>query len=157
MMTTAHMENSAWAAWLAGEENAAAREHLAACDACAQEAADLRGNLAAFRESLHAASQAREFAWARPLEDRAAASWSSLLLHWVPRAALAACLLAAVILMHAPRPTPPAVSSDAADNALLESIQNDLNQQVPTALAPAESLVAQMTSNNNSQGQGGNQ
>jgi hypothetical protein len=157
MTQTLHLENSAWAAWLAGEEEPAAREHLAACDACAQEAAALRGHLAAFRETIHSASEAREFAWARSAEDRPAASWGSILLHWVPRAALAACLLAAVILMNAPRPAPPAVSSDAADNALLEAIQNDLNQQAPTALAPAESLLAQMTSNSHSQGQGGNQ
>jgi hypothetical protein len=155
-MRMTHLENSAWAAWLAGEENLAALEHLGWCAACRKEATGLRRALAAFRETIHAAGETHEIAWVRPADDCAEAGWRWAFMRWVPRAALAVCLLAAVLLMHSPRPAPPPASSDAADNALLQSIQNDLSRQVPSALAPAESLVAQMTTDTNQKAQGGN-
>lgn len=153
---TTHLENAAWAAWLSGEENPATSKHLDACGACAEESRGLRGSVKAFREALFNAGEMHPIAWTRPAEARAEAHWRPMLQRWAPRLALAACVLAAVLLMHAPQPAPAPVSSDAADNALLQSIQNDLSRQVPTALAPAESLVAQMTEDTNDT-QGGNQ
>jgi hypothetical protein len=153
---TAHLENAAYADWLLGEENPATGEHLGACDVCAKEAGGLHRSVEAFREAILAAGEPHSIVWTAPAQTSAPAGWRMGFRRWAPRMALAACVLAAVLLMRSPAPAPAPVSSDAADNALLESIQDDLNRQAPAALAPAESLVAQMTAGSNSNAQGGN-
>jgi hypothetical protein len=158
----AHLEDFAMAAWLAGEEDAAALAHLEACTPCRKEAVDLRERLKKFSEAVHAAGDAREIRWVQPAEAAAVQRISpGVVLAWTVRGALAACVLVLALLMNAPRPSAPAPSSDAADNALLQAIQSDLNQRAPQALAPAELLLAQMTVSENSNGeleqQGGKQ
>ena len=157
---TTHLSDIALAEWLQGEEDSAALEHLEACEACRKEAVDFRGKLGAFREAFVADSEAREFKWARPADKPATwrPAWSALLV-WSARAALAACVLAAVLWMRSPKPAPAPAPSDAADNALLERIQADLSRQAPQALEPAESFLAQMTvaQNGETEQQGGKQ
>jgi hypothetical protein len=154
---TAHLENAALAAWLGRDDDPATLEHLGWCTPCRKEATRMRRALATFRETIYAAGGAREFVWTPPVGARAQAGWHFAVLRWAPRAALAACLLAAVLLMHSPRPAPPPEPSDAADDALLMDIQNDLSCQTPAALAPAESLVAQMIPDSDNHAQGGDQ
>jgi hypothetical protein len=157
-----HISDWTLADWLGGEEDAAALDHMESCGACRKEAVDLRGKIETFRDALHAAGDARDFTWTPPAESVAERKplWGQIL-NWSARAALVACVLALVLLMNSPRPQPPAVSTDAQDNALLENIQSDLSQQSPQALEPAETFLAEMTVKENSSGkieqQGGKQ
>jgi hypothetical protein len=157
---TTHLSDIALAQWLEGQEDSAALQHLEACAACRKEAVDFRGKIGAFREALFTEGEEKEFTWVRPAEEPATwrPAWG-IVLAWSARAALAACLLAAVLWMGSPRPAPPAASSDAADNALLERIQADLSRQAPEALEPAELFLAQMTvtENGETEQQGGKQ
>ena len=147
----AHVEDAEFAAWLVGEEDQVTLEHLDSCDACRREAVDFRRALGAFRDALRNAAEERRIAWAPPAQAVAgtARRWLSAeaFLRWAPRAALAASVLAAALVMRSPRPAAPPASTDAADNALLLEIDADLSRQAPAALAPAETLVAQMSSN----------
>lgn len=157
---TTHLSDTALAEWLEGEGDSAAIEHLEACEPCRKEAVDFRGKLGAFRAALFAEGERRQLQWTRPAE--APATWRpawGTILAWSARAALAACVLAAVLWMRSPRPAPAPAPSDAADNALLENIQNDLSRQAPQALEPAESFLAQMTvtENGETEPQGGKQ
>lgn len=155
---TMHLEDRKLAQWLEGEADAAPLEHLEACEPCRKEAVDFRRSLTAFREAIFAEGKAREFRWTPPAEAPAARrpAWGTVLA-WSLRAALAACVLAAVLWMRPPKPAPAPAASDAADDALLQKIQSDLSQQAPDALQPAESFVAQMTVQKSSNSQGGKQ
>jgi hypothetical protein len=155
---TTHLSDVALAQWLEGEEDSAALEHLEACSTCRKEAVDFRAKLGAFREALFAEGERRQLQWTRPAEAPATGlpAWSTIVA-WSVRAALAACVLAAVLWMRSPRPAPAPAPSDASDNALLERIQADLSRRAPQALEPAESFLAQMTvtENGETEQQGG--
>jgi hypothetical protein len=158
----AHLNDTNLTAWLLGGDDLKVWEHLEACPPCRKEAVELRERLQAFSEAIQTAGETREIKWVQPAEGSTERKVSAgVILTWAARAALAACVLAMALLIHAPRPAAPAAAGDAADNALLEKIQADLDRQAPQALEPAESLLAQMTvtdsSNPDVEQQGGNQ
>jgi hypothetical protein len=156
----AHLDDEALTAWLVGGDELRVLEHLETCAYCRKEAVDLRQRLQSLSDAIHDAGEARgiERVWSAPAATGRKV-FAGAILTWTARAALAACVLATALLIHSPRPTGPADSGDASDNALLEKIQADLNRRAPRALAPAESLLAQMTvtENSNTELQGGKQ
>lgn len=149
-----HLEDTEFASWLVGEEDLGTLEHLDACGSCRREAVDFRRALGAFRDAIRDAANKRQIEWTPPVQTLAgtAGRWldAEVILRWAPRAALAACVLMMALLMRSPRPAAPPALTDAADNALLLEIDTDLSRQAPAALAPAETLVAQMSSDESS-------
>jgi len=149
---TSHLNNDQFAAWILGEREPAAAAHVAACDACRQEAEALATGLAGLRDASYAAAQRPEFFWSRQRATIAAQLSAGLrpMLRWAP-AVLATILMAAALLLvkaRAPQPLAPANENTAAvvlqseqDDALLIEVQNDVGRYTPAALEPAQALA----------------
>ena len=122
------------------------RAHLAACPACSQELDRLRRVTSALRDSARAQAEQPESFWAR--QRSAAASRVSgrsvRPLAWA--AAIAVAVLAATLLRE-PRPAAPPAPTVDPDQALLVSVEQAVNRQVPQALAPAALLTQEMSRN----------
>ena len=59
------------------------------------------------------------------------------MLRWAVTAVMAVILVGAAMLIHVPRHTEQANNNDAADDALLLAVNNDIQRDYPKALAPA--------------------
>lgn len=143
-MMIGHLQERTFASWALDPTDAVAVAHLNECDACRREAVDFRSRLTAFREALLVAGDQRRLEWAAPVESETRhISLPLAILTWAPRVVLATILLAFAIVTYRPKPVAPPVSADANDEALLLSINDDLNRNVPKALAPAEFIVSE--------------
>jgi anti-sigma factor RsiW len=146
-MIIGHLQERTFANWALDPTDAIASAHLDQCEACRREMVEFRRKLATFRESLFAVSESQSLTWTAPAQSEVRRhSFSNVILTWGPRVVLATLLLAFAIVTHRPRPAVAPVSSDASDQALLLSINDDLSRSVPEALAPAEVLVSQTNS-----------
>jgi hypothetical protein len=143
-MITGHLQERTFANWALDPTDAVAIAHLDQCEACRREAVEFRRKLVTFRESLFAVSESQRLTWAAPAQSEVRRhSFSNVILTWAPRVVLATLLLAFAIATHRSRPAVAPVSSDASDQALLLSINEDLDRSVPEALTPAEILVSE--------------
>lgn len=123
----------------------AAEDHLRSCLTCSSELEGLRRSLVIFRQ---AASSYAEHAYARPAMYRAsiapAPRFRSHVLYWATAAALAIAIALPFSLRHhstpAPHPTAATVTTaphnTQSDEALLDSIDQDLSADVPVAMEP---------------------
>jgi len=124
---------------------AMAREHLAACPACREEAKSLRLLLSRYTETVHAAAERPESFWE--------AQQTAIARHWsgrpVPRrlvwAVAAACVVLAAALLVGDTPSPEAIAQADADQTLLVDVQRSVRRELPRALEPA-ALLAQEVS-----------
>ena len=138
-----HLSDAQFAAFALGER-AAAAEHIAACEHCRHEAESLAAGLLRFREQAHAAAARDDFFWARQrAQVRARVPWTERpLLRWASTAVAAIVLAGALLLVRVPAPQPePLPNPDAADEALLLEVQNDVGRYAPAALQPAQALA----------------
>ena len=134
----------------AGPRSLAVEKHLAACSPCRAELASLSGSLSAFRTAATGASALYTPSQLLRSHTSIAPSRFSR-----PRAAWAAGLVAAAALctvsisaLHKPAApaasiateAPTEVSSAQSDDALLQSIDQDLSTSVPPSLAPLENI-----------------
>jgi hypothetical protein len=146
-----HLSDEQFAEWLAGEASPEAQEHVRGCELCSREAAGLRDQISRYALAVRrqaAGSESsrlvRKLTPARTLLFRR--------LRWAGAAALALLLAAQTGWMMrphrsvpiptqatnpAPQPPPPTMS----DDELLEAVNNDLNRDVPRALAPVSALT----------------
>ena len=123
----------------------AAREHLAACPACREEAKSLRLLLSRYAETTHAAAKRPEGFWQ--------AQRTAIARHWsgrpVPRrlvwAVATACVVLAAALLIEKTPSPEPVAQADADQTLLVDVQRSVRRELPRALEPA-ALLAQEVS-----------
>ncbi len=122
----------------------AAREHLAACPACHEEAKSLRLLLSRYAETTHAAKRPEGFWQAQ--QTAIARSWSG---RPVPRrlvwAVAAACVVLAAALLIEKTPSPEPMAQADADQTLLVDVQRSVRRELPRALEPA-ALLAQEVS-----------
>ena len=123
----------------------AAREHLAACPACREEAKSLRLLLSRYAETTHAAAKRPEGFW-QAQQTAIARSWSG---RPVPRrlvwAVAAACVVLAAALSIEKTPSPQPVAEADTDQTLLVDVQRSVRRELPRALEPA-ALLAQEVS-----------
>jgi len=123
----------------------AAREHLAACPACREEAKSLRLLLSRYAETTHAAAKRPEGFWQ--------AQQTAIARHWsgrpVPRrlvwAVAAACVVLAAALLIEKTPSPEPIAQADADQRLMMDVQRSVRRELPRALEPA-ALLAQEVS-----------
>jgi anti-sigma factor RsiW len=131
---------------LLGGDNAPAREHLAACAACAGELDRLRRATAALRDSARTQAEQPEPFWTRQRRSSASRVSAHAVRPLTWAAALAAAVLAAALLQE-PRPAAPVTPTADPDQALLVSVERAVNRQVPQALAPAALLTQEISRN----------
>ena len=138
-----HWSDEQMIAWTLGERNVAMAEHLAACEACRRELAELQGALAAYRGDVQGAAAGDDSRWLRIRAGVAArANEPSHGLRWALSGGLALLALSSGLLVAPPQrhPSPVAHKVEMSDEQLLNEIQDDLSRSAPEALAPAETL-----------------
>jgi anti-sigma factor RsiW len=147
-----HLSNEDLARYLAGEETLRAQAHLNECAECRRGASALVSMVGGARAAVAmTGSRADANFWARQrnaVRDRIALRRRR---HpsWALAAALAALLIASTFMFRTQEPRPDAgvVSNTAptpkviSDDALLSSVNEAIEQDVPTALAPLQQLA----------------
>jgi len=153
-----HLTDEQLAEWLAGEGSDETHAHLRGCASCNAEAINLRDDVAqysvALRRKSSRAQNARvtgNFAPGKALARHR--------LRWAGATVLGLLLAAQTAWMMKPheQTTRPAANSQASmqvnsqpgsesgnqmsDDELLEAVNNDLNRDVPEALAPVEAIT----------------
>jgi hypothetical protein len=150
-----HLTDEQLAAWLTGEplaEDAELHSHLRSCESCRAEATALRDRISRYSLTLHQAAARSQ----RAHMSTAFAPQRALLLHrlrWAGAGVLALVLAVQTAWMLKPRPPAPSQpvaaipansqpASPMSDDELLEAVSNDLNREVPQALAPVSAITA---------------
>jgi anti-sigma factor RsiW len=134
-----HVSEDHMTAWILGAGDEGVSRHLAACGACRAAADRLRAGIAAFATGARTAADRDAPFWNRQriaIRNRLPESRRTPLLRWAAAAALALVLAATLLPRWAPQSRQQA-HQDVADEVLLQQIQNDVEQDVPAALAPA--------------------
>lgn len=147
-----HLTDDQLAELLAGEGTGETRTHLADCPLCHREALALRDGVSRYSLALRdQAQQAQGKHLKRNFTPRRA-----LLTHrlrWAGAMALALLLAAPTAWMlkpqAAPAPLPPVSGAPSvaqpsiamSDDELLQAVNNDLNRDVPQALAPVSAIT----------------
>jgi hypothetical protein len=147
-----HLTDDQLAEWLAGESTEETRTHLADCPLCHREALALRDDISRYSIALRDRAQQSQGAHLEKnfTPQRALAAHR---LRWAGAMALALLLAAPTAWMlkphTAPAPLPPVAgaprvaqpSAAMSDDELLEAVNNDLNREVPQALAPVGAIT----------------
>jgi hypothetical protein len=145
-----HLTDDQLSEWLAGESTAETRSHLEACPQCRDEAGTLRDGISRYSFSLR--DQARHAQAAHLVNVDPKKTLAAHRLRWAAAAALAMLLAAPTAWMMRPRVVPAPLSTASAtsasqpsatmsDDELLEAVNNDLNRDVPQALAPISAIT----------------
>ena len=140
---TQHWTDEQMSAWVLGERNVEMAEHLAACEECRRELADVQGSLASYRSDVQQTVAADEYRWVRIRAGVAGRATNPVHgLRWALTGALALLALSVGLLMTPQRhPVQKAqVQVQMSDEQLLNEIQDDLSRSAPEALAPVETL-----------------
>lgn len=150
-MKNNHLDDKAFAAWALDPRHDSTAEHFEFCSECRAEAVEFRQSMTAFRGALERAADDRQMRWALPAAGERRTTGSGpeswrLLPRLIPVTFLAVILLAVTLATRTPKPAPQASSAIAA-GVLMNQVNNDLNQRTPEALAPAETLLADMVAN----------
>ncbi len=134
-----HLDDGDVTEFLLDMPSNAAEAHILTCDPCCAEVEDARAAVMQIRASLRDAAHRPETFWSmqearilqraqrRPAGRAMAPVW----------AAACALILLAVLLLRAGSPQIEVAAQPDPDDVLLEQVQADLYQQVPSALAPA--------------------
>ena len=139
-----HLSDEQFNQWVLGEAENAVGQHLETCEACRHEAEELKETLSGFRESIQAAAQRRKLTWREPAQAPATRGfWAGLMAQrWAFAGALAAIIAVVVVLLRVDyRRTPHTTTGTVGEDEILMQIQTDVNQRVPSALAPGELLL----------------
>jgi len=140
-MSGEHLDTIRLAELTSGTGEEGARRHLQECRECRDELARLQGGIAQTVEQMRAQAERDEVFWARQRAAIRARSAGSRQL-WLRYAstAMATLLLVAVLLFaHTPKLAKPLPSDAPSDEVLLEQVQNDIQRDVPQALAALSS------------------
>jgi len=151
-----HLTDDQLAEWLAGESGEQTRAHLQSCAECNAEATRLRDGVARYSISLRQqAARAQSAHMTESVAPRKSIAQHRL--RWVGATVLALLLAAQTAWMMKPHtpsqpigpiagaPKTPQVNSQPgaqmSDDELLEAVNNDLNRDVPQALAPVSAIT----------------
>jgi hypothetical protein len=147
-----HLTDEQLLEWLDGAAGPALQAHLESCAACRAEAHELQDGISRYaialrRQAAQAGSvRLKGFAPGRRLQHR---------LRWVGTGVLAVLLAAQTVWMmrqrpgaqSVPRPIAAAVpasplpATSMSDDELLQAVNNDVNDEVPEALAPVGAIT----------------
>jgi hypothetical protein len=146
-----HLTDDQLADWLAGERAEETRTHMESCNECRSEALIMRDGISRYRINMRERSRQAHI-------ERLATGFSAqtalfvLHLRWAATAAVVVMLAAPTAWMlktrntavSSPQATAPVQSSPAttmSDDELLEAVNNDVNRDVPEALAPVSAIT----------------
>jgi hypothetical protein len=142
-LSSGHLSSEQWSEWMAGQPSPRAAEHVRQCAACRGEVEQFRNALSELRGAVHAwsAEQAERYradaASAIPPPVAGPGAWMGRHpLAWA--LALAALFVIASFLV--PRHPADAVRNDAA---LLNQVDSEVSQSVPSSMEPLLQLVVQ--------------
>ena len=145
----AHLNDEQWAAAVLDQSDATAAVHLAECAACREDVRSLAAAAEAAREQARRAAERPEAFWSRQRDSIANRLAARDFVHpwrrWVWVAATVTLVLLASTLL--PRKTVTPVQSSAQpdpDDALLLSVQQSIQSDVPQAMRPAALLAREM-------------
>jgi len=146
-----HLSDDQLSEWLAGESTAETRSHLEACLQCRDEAGALRDGISRYGFSLREQSRQAQAAHLVNIDPRKTVTAHRL--RWTAAAALAMLLAAPTAWLMRPHVAPAPLlpvakvtsasqpSTAMSDDELLEAVNNDLNRDVPEALAPVSAIT----------------
>jgi hypothetical protein len=147
-----HLTDEQLADWLSGEANQETQTHLESCTRCHSEAVTLRDGISRYSLAMREQSaRAQSAHMVGNFVPRKALALHRL--RWAGAGALALLLAAQTAWMISSRPpatasrpltsAPPNSQSAAqmSDDELLEAVNNDLNREVPQALAPVSAIT----------------
>jgi hypothetical protein len=147
-----HLTDDQLAEWLSGVSTGETLAHIAECPQCYDETGALRADIARYAVARRRqARQARSAHLTNIFSPRKTIAAHRL--RWATVAALALLLAAPTAWLmkpHAvPAPLPPVAgtvspsqpSTAMSDDELLEAVNNDLNRDVPQALAPVSAIT----------------
>lgn len=146
-----HLSNEELASQLLGEFDGAREQHLESCSECRAEIERLGKSLRVFKTWVHEQAALREptvnVFEVTQFDMKSKRNGDAPLSRWMRVAALAALIIFALLLMRPTQVQPvqnaEIVPQPDADDALLIEVQNDLEREVPHALAPAVMLTAE--------------
>ena len=142
----AHLSNDELTDILLGTPRVGTEAHIQSCPECRKETDDVARSLRSFKTWTHEQAAVREpalhvFTVTSLKETRSFVNWFS----W---SAVLSLIVIALALMIAPKPRtnpnmPQSIAQPDADDALLLQVQQELDNSVPRALAPAAVLTAE--------------
>jgi hypothetical protein len=140
-----HLTDDQFASWIVGQRDPAAASHIAECAECRLELQHNTAALVGFAEYTRRAAERDQFFWTRQRAAvRARLRTAVPVLRWAG-ATIAATVIAGALLLSSGKPphVTVATTNDAADEALLLEIQNDVGRDTPSALQPAQELASE--------------
>ena len=144
-----HLSDEQWSAAVLEESNEAAAEHLAACATCRAEVRSFAAAVGAARAQARQVGEQPETFWRRQRQAirarRAARDFTHPWRRWIwVTATVMLILLASALLSRNSAPPLPTVSQPDPDDALLLSVQQSIQSDLPRALRPAALLTQEM-------------
>ncbi|MGA2991663.1 MAG: hypothetical protein ABSD88_14405 [Candidatus Korobacteraceae bacterium] len=134
-----HLNDEQLTEWLLGTNDDEAAQHLATCNACRTEGESLRNAIAGYCESAYRAAERDEAFWAKQrlaIRSRVRSQRFVPYVRWAAAAVMILVAFAAFMLTRSPQPAQQA-KNELSDDAVLQQVENSLDRNYPTALAPA--------------------
>jgi hypothetical protein len=141
----AHLQDQQLADWILGARDHETAHHVAHCEACRAAIDDLDGHISDYRDRIASEADRDQIFWtrqARSIHNRLRAPRFTPVLRWACATMMMLVVSAAFLVTRVPRPQQPVVTSDSADDVLLQQIESDVAREYPAALAPA-ALIAE--------------
>jgi hypothetical protein len=148
-----HLSDEQWVDLTGVEGDAAARQHLTDCAACARELEGLRGAIEKYQRAARESAERPESHWLRQratVVSRAMGKPAMPRLAWFAAAAIVTLAALSLVREHPPAQPAPVATAQLqetqaeSDSALLADVQRQVQREVPRALQPAELLVEEM-------------
>jgi hypothetical protein len=146
---TVHFNDEQLAQWMLGDHDPDAAHHLAHCDACRASIDDMETRIGNYRDAVLSYSGRGQIFWTKQalaIQDRLRARRFGPQLRWAYAATMVLVLCAAFLVTQMPRPQQQVVTSNSADDVLLQQVENDAAREYPIALAPAALLAEERDS-----------
>jgi hypothetical protein len=141
----AHLHDQQLVDWILGTREPEAARHVSRCDACRAEIDGLDTYISDYRHGIASETDREPVFWtqqARAIHDRLRVRRFTPVLRWAYATIMVLVLSAMFLVTRMPPPRQPVVTSDPADDVLLQQIENDVAREYPIALAPA-ALIAE--------------
>jgi len=145
-----HFSDEEWAAAFLGENGEGTTNHLSECPACAAEARSFSAVIAGARTQISRAGEQPEAFWRRQREGISARltarNFNRPWKRWVwVTATVTLILLATTLLSRNNAPPVQTAAQTDPDDALLLSVQQSIQSDVPRALRPAALLAQEIS------------
>ena len=146
---TAHLNDEQLAQWMLGDHDSEAAHHLTHCYACRASIEELDRSISDYRDTIVSETDRGQIFWTKQalaIQDRLRARRYGPALRWAYAATMILVLCGAFLVTQVLRPQQQAVTSNSADDVLLQQVENDAAREYPIALAPAALLAEERDS-----------